>query len=216
MKKYPSVIYCNYNVLNKPIIAFDKLDGTQIVSEWTRKRGFSKFSTRREMINHRHHQWGEAVEIFLDKYADSLHNLFKSHKEYRELKNITVYCEYLGENSFSGRHNIDDDKDVILFDIWQHKKGWVEPRVFVNEFAEFGIPRVVYEGLLTNDFFRDVKNNIFGLREGVVAKGTQETKIVDERVWMVKLKTDDWFKKLRKVAGKETAEKEFAEVQIKL
>jgi hypothetical protein len=208
MKEYPTIEYWNHGIMNSPVIAFNKMDGSNIRCEWSKKRGFYKFGTRHNMIDKNSDFW-PAVILFLEKYDEPLNRLFRDHKDYRNIQSITTYSEYYGENSFAGMHKSDDIMQTILFDVWLHQKGWVEPRKFKDDFMKFGIPSVVYEGNLNHSFIQMVKNNEFdNLKEGVVAKGIQETKRVDKRVWMVKIKTNAWLDRLKNKFGEEALKEE--------
>jgi hypothetical protein len=43
MKTYPSI---SRDIVGQPIYAFDKLDGSNIRAEWSKKNGFHKFGSR--------------------------------------------------------------------------------------------------------------------------------------------------------------------------
>jgi len=201
MKEYHKIQYYNKGIMGSPIIAFDKLDGSNIRVEWSKKRAFYKYGTRTQMLDKTNTVFGPAIDIFKEKYFDKLHEFFSTVPSYRNCQTILAYFEYLGLNSFAGFHEETDKMDLILIDVWKHKKGWVEPRDFVKQFTEFGIPEVIYRGNLNQEFIQDVKNNIYNLKEGVVAKGIQDTKRVDRKVWMVKIKTSDWHKRLKEKCG---------------
>ena len=201
MKEYHKILYYNKGIMGAPVIAFDKLDGSNIRVEWSKKRAFYKYGTRTQMLDKTNEQFGKAVNIFEEKYFDKLHKFFLTEPTYRNHQSILAYFEYFGPNSFAGFHEETDKMDLLLLDVWQHKKGWVEPRDFIKQFSEFGIPDIIYRGNLNQEFIQNVKNNIYNLKEGVVAKGTQETKRVDRKVWMIKIKTTDWHRRLKEKCG---------------
>ena len=50
----------------------------------------------------------------------------------------------------------------------------------------------------------NVRNNIYGLNEGVVVKGITKTKRKDiYNIFMVKIKTNNWLQRLKGVHGEE-------------
>lgn len=153
------------------------------------------------MYDKTHLQLGNVVTVFERKYFDKLYNYFSTVRDYRTLQSIVVYLEYVGPNSFAGLHDPNDKMYLVLIDVWKHGKGWVEPKDFVKDFTEFGIPEVIYRGNLNQEFIQDIKNNIYNLKEGVVAKVTQQTKRVDKKVWMVKIKANQWYEKLKAKYG---------------
>jgi hypothetical protein len=149
------------------------------------------------MIKNKENPYVEAVNIFMDKYSLELDQIFNSEKIFRGVDTITVYGEFFGENSFAGQHNWEEEHDVVIFDMFLYKKDFLKPGDFIDLFSHLGIPKVVYRGLLTDEFIKDVELNAFGwLKEGVVLKGVNENK-----VWMAKLKTNAWLEKVRALYG---------------
>ena len=197
MKQYPRMDYFDKGIHGSYIYAFDKLDGSNIRCEWSRKRGWYKFGTRNVMIDERSEYFGDAVTIFLEKYGEELPKVFKRH--YTNIESFVVFCEYLGENSFAGYH-LDEPKDVILFDVNAYKKGFVNPRDFIRYFGHLHIPEIIYQGEYNSQLIADVRNNIWKLKEGVVCKGTLKTKGSDQ-VWMVKIKSNEWLERVRNKLG---------------
>jgi hypothetical protein len=197
MKSYPRMEYFDKGIHGSYIYAFDKLDGSNIRCEWSRKRGWYKFGTRNVMIDERSEYFGDAVTIFLEKYGDELPKVFKKH--YPNIESFVVFCEYSGENSFAGYH-IDEPKDVVLFDVNAYKKGFVNPRDFIRHFGHLHIPEIIYQGEYNSQLIADVRNNIWKLKEGVVCKGTFKTKGSDQ-VWMVKIKSNEWLERVRNKLG---------------
>lgn len=193
--------------------AFNKYDGSNIRLEWSKKRGWYKFGTKKMIIDENHEVFGNSIKIFLKKYADDLHSIFTKDKSYRNSQSIVVFCEYVGENSFAGFHNPTDEMDMVLFDVSPYKKGLISPKQFINDFGHLHIPELIYQGNLNNSFIQDVKENKFNLKEGVVCKGLRETK-GNPIVWMVKIKTQDWLDKIKNKFGEDTLKKELAGLDI--
>lgn len=181
-------------------IAFDKYDGTNLHWVWEPELGWYAFGTRRDRFdldvagiaefNTKHPGLEEAAPIFLDSLADPLLSVLSEHHFY-DSSEIIAFTEYLGSNSFAGKHKSDDPKQLVLFDI-QIAAGFLAPDVFIDHFASLPIARVVYEGKLTGKFTADVREGRFDVAEGVVCKGgkTGDT-------WMVKIKTNAYMDRLK-------------------
>lgn len=196
MKQYDSIEYYGSN-WGLPIIAFDKPDGSNLRFEYSKKRGFYKFGTRGMMIDESHETFGFAVTLFQEKYTLELDKIFRS-KDYRDILSFVCFAELVGTKSAFGQHEFGNDVfDIILFDVDRYKKGMVPPKTFVKDFGPLGIPRVVYEGNLNKELVARVKKNEFGLSEGVICKGVTQTKKGMDSLYYCKIKTDDWFERLR-------------------
>lgn len=191
MKEYPPIPGSS-RAPHEPCIAFDKLDGSNLRFEWHRKRGWNKFGTRTRLFDATDPIFGSAISIFLTKYASAIEQMLRHNKLLRNVTELICFAEFLGPNSFAGQHVATDSKDVVLFDINLHKKGFISPRDFVNEFGHLHIPRVVYEGNLNKSFIEDVRSNKFDLSEGVICKGESGHKL-----WMCKIKTLQYLEKIK-------------------
>jgi hypothetical protein len=177
MEKYNKIKYFD-NYIDLPIIAFDKIDGSNLRFEYSHKQGFYKFGTRKLMIDRNSKPFGFAIDLFLDKYNDSLTKIFES-KKYNKILSFVVYTELAGKKSSFGQHDFENDEfDITLIDIEQYKYGYVYPEIFIKDFEHTGIPKVIYEGKLTEDFIKKIKDNEFTLQEGVVCKGITQSKKV--------------------------------------
>lgn len=209
MKSYPTIDYWNKGIFGSHIFAFDKLDGSNIRAEWNRKHskqgkadGFTKFGTRKQIIDERHGTFGEAVELFFETYAYELNKLFREDKELKPIRRFTVFFEFYSENSFAGWHDPKDKKEICLFDIDQFQKGFMKPKDFLKKVGHLKIPEVVYEGNYNQSLIENVRNNIYNLDEGVVVKGVRLTKRKQgENIWMTKIKTIEWLNKVKNTLG---------------
>lgn len=199
MKSYPSILHWNEKRFGDYVYAFDKLDGSNIRFEWSKKRGWYKFGSRRTMIDENHEQLGEAVTIFQNKYADNLEEVFKDPR-FRNSRNFVVFAEYVGPNSFAGFHEPDDEMDLVLFDVSQFQKGIVPPKDFIEYFGHLHIPEIVFQGHFDQELVDNVRNNQYNLHEGVIVKGVRKTK-GNDITWMTKIKTNAWLERLKKEKG---------------
>jgi hypothetical protein len=196
MKTYNSIDYYGEH-WGIPIIAFDKLDGSNLRFEWSKKRGFYKSGSRNVMIDEKSDQFGNGVTIFREKYEEPLSRIFTT-KKYRDVLSFVCFAEFIGKKSAFGQHDFENDNfDVVLFDVDRYKKGYVPPKEFVDDFGELGIPRIIYTGNLNKEFIGRVKSNEFDLTEGVICKGKIQTKKGQDQLYYCKAKTDDWFRRLR-------------------
>ncbi len=209
MKAYPKILHWTNSPLGLPCIAFDKLDGSNIRFEYSRKRGWYKFGTRKMMIDDQHEDFGDAIALFENKYQESLSRIFRDKKIFRGVKTFIAFVEYYGKNSFAGWHDSDDEMDVVLFDIWVLKKGFIPPRELIKTFGDtLELPSVVYEGNFNKDFIRRVSEGIYNLKEGIVAKGVLEKAHPGRNVWMTKVKTQEWLLKVKSKYGEECLQEE--------
>lgn len=195
MKEYPSIISYKEAPKSVPCIAFDKLDGSNLRFEWQKKQGWFKFGTRHRLFNETDEVFGPAISIFHQKYGQKLYDVIR--KEYGWVEKIVAFCEFFGPSSFAGWHDIDERKDLVLFDIFIHKKGLIPPRQFIKIFKDFETPKIIYDGNINSDLINGVKEGSYPVTfEGVVCKGTLKTK-KSEELWMCKIKTNAWLARLK-------------------
>lgn len=186
-------------------VAFYKYDGSNIRCEWSKKKGWYKFGSRTVLID-RTAPLGDSIDIFLRTYGEALEKIFIDNKRFREAQNITVFCEYFGDNSFAGQHDPDDEKYVILLDVSIHKKGIMSPIDFLRTFYMVDTPPVIYTGNFSNEFIQGVKDGKYPVNEGVVAKGLLSKRKDGHNLWMAKCKTRSWMERL-KTKAEESPEK---------
>ena len=209
MKQYDHIEYYGKRLVGEVIYAFDKLDGSNLRFEFSRKRGWYKFGTRKCMIDEKNTEYGMAIPFFLNKYGDGLVDVFTKNKDYRNIKNFIVFCEWFGPNSFAGHHTDPIDKmNLVLIEVNPITKGFVDPKRFIDDFGHMEIPKLIYHGNLNHEFIQSVKRNDYGLMEGVVCKAKDSGKA--HQIWMVKIKTDAWLDRLKNTFGEQKLKDELS------
>lgn len=187
MKSYhsiPNII--NYDV---PVIAFNKFDGSNIRAEISTKKGFYKFGSRNNMLPSENNILNESIELIQHKYEEPLIKIFEKKK----YLSCICYFEFYGENSTFGQH-INEEHMITMFDIDVYKKGFILPSIFINEYSHLDIPKIIFNGYLTENVVNDIKNNN-NLDEGVVCKSDVLDKF--RKPIMFKIKTHNWLSKLK-------------------
>lgn len=189
MLQYPSIPGSSKSPLGEQCIAFNKYDGSNLRWEWSPKKGWNKFGTRRQMFDESTPMFNQAIPLFMDTMADEI--VYRTKQIVQRPERITAFTEFLGPNSFAGSHEEDDVKELRLFDIFLFKTGFVSAEQFVQVYGSMPqSAEVIYEGALNKQFILDVKSGKYNVFEGVVAKGRNAD-------FMVKIKTDAYFAKLR-------------------
>lgn len=181
-------------------VAFEKYDGTNLHWVWERELGWYAFGTRRNRFDlddrgiadfHAAHPGlPDAADLFRNEWAEPLEELFTTNPDYAA-DEITVFTEYVGQESFAGQHKPGDPKQLVLFDV-EMPQGFVPPETFIRDFEKWNIARVIYEGRLTGKFIHDVREGRYDVKEGVVCKGLEE-----DQIWMVKIKTIEYMNRLK-------------------
>lgn len=191
MKQCPSIP----NQINKSqdFYCFDKLDGSNIRAEWSRKNGFYKFGTRKRMLDDSDDQFPDVPSLILEKFGEDLERISRKNNF-----NRTVYFfEYYGPNSFAGFHCEDDIKTLSLIDLSIYKKVLLLPKEFLNKFGNLDIAKLLYHGKVGSEFItlvRDRKLNGMTF-EGVVCKAFNRKK--PGLPSMFKIKSQAWYDKLK-------------------
>jgi len=204
MKHYPSITHYDNSFLGISMIAFDKLDGSNLRFEWDKKKGWNKFGTRRTMLNKEDSLY-IGVDLFLSKYSEGLEKIFVDDKDFRGVKEFTVFCELHGPGSSFGQHDF-VDMDVVLIDVNPLKKGFLPPREFIKKFHGLGTPEVLFDGILTEDEVLKIQSSKI-IKEGAVCKWMN-----NKHIQMCKIKTDKWLDTLKSKYGQEALDEEFGKI----
>lgn len=192
MKDYPSIPRIT-SKLELPMFAFDKLDGSNIRIEWTSKRGWYKFGTRTRLLNTADPVFGSVPTLLEDTIGHELEKALKMARYDRAM----CFFEFHGPSSFAGVHNLNEQHRLTLIDVAPYNKGILEPDLFLDQFGHLDIPRVLYNGVIDENFIDSVWNSTLqGMTfEGVVCKSKNNKKT--KMPIMCKLKSKAWLDKLR-------------------
>lgn len=195
MLAYPSIPKkIPVDLLGRLFYVFGKLDGSQIRADWSVKRGFYKFGTRKAMIGSEAHIFLEA-EGLIRRHESAIGAILRSRKWAR----ATLFFEFHGPSSFAGEH-LAEPHTVTLFDV-AGPKGIVHPGDFIRTFP-LAMPTapLLHYGLVDEEFFATVRaGTLAGMPpEGVVCKGPPTTSGHPE---MFKVKTDAWIARVQAKYG---------------
>ncbi|MFA6594595.1 MAG: RNA ligase family protein, partial [Candidatus Buchananbacteria bacterium] len=163
MIEYPSIINSSKSPKDN-MIAFEKIDGSNIRVKWTAKKGFCLFGSRTQLIDETHPHLGGVIKVF-NKISEPLHEYFsKEYKRSTKVDEVIVFGEYYGPNSFAGLHY--DPVEEMMFSafdvmlIYKSRGSFLLPQDFIKYISPLvPTPKVVYEGNLTDQFVLDVRNN---------------------------------------------------------
>src|ERR1035437_3080960 len=193
MKQYPEIASSlGQSFREFPAYVFDKLDGSNLRFEWSRRQGWNKFGTRSRLFDESDEVFGKAIPLFHTVLADDLERIARKER----WDNITAYAEFWGENSFAGLHSSDDEKQLTLFDVNVYKKGFLGPKEFLHLFQDLPIPAFLGKVNWTRHYVSLIRQGeIEGITfEGVVGKGGEGHKII-----MAKAKTQAWVDKVKAI-----------------
>jgi hypothetical protein len=210
MIEYPE-ISCSSKAPRKPCIAFEKNDGSNIRVKYTQKRGFDLFGSRTQLFDRSHPFLGEAIDIFKRDFDGPLTAMVKDN--WPNEREVVVFLEFLGDQSFAGVHVPGDPKRLVLFDIMVgHKfRKFLLPQEFDklagNTLYQHLTAKIIYRGNLTDQFIKDVREGKYSVKEGVVCKGLERSGAYCGNIWMCKIKTNEYFRRIREKYGEEGVKK---------
>ena len=196
MLQYPSILGASKAPIGKPCIAFVKYDGSNLRWEWSPKKGWNKFGTRRQLFDASTPLFNQAIPLFMNGMGDEI--VYRTKQIVKNPERITAFTEFLGPSSFAGNHVTDEEKELRLFDVFLFKKAFVTPKQFVEVYGTMPqAAEVLYEGNLNRQLILDVREGKYNVSEGIIAKGSD---------FMVKIKTKEWYVKLFDKFGEIEAE----------
>lgn len=194
MKSYPSID--RTPLYGTHIYAFDKLDGSNIRAEWSRKNGFWKFGRRNGLLDHSCPVLLAAPDLIRETHEDALGRIFT---EQRWQKTV-VFFEFWGTRSFAGNHE-DEPHQVTLLDVAADKKGILAPRDYLKVFEDkVPMASLLYQGTFNRTLEEEVRSGALpGMTfEGIVCKGSH---VSPGLPLMFKVKNQAWLDRLRTLCG---------------
>lgn len=193
MKSYPSIE--KKFAKKEKYYFFDKLDGSNIRAEWSAKKGFYKFGTRKRLLEENEPLLGEAVLLIKEKEDE-----FALFAKKEKIERFVAFFEFFGENSFAGSHE-DELHKIVLIDVDVYKKGFIPPKEFIDIFKKYKIeiPKILHIGKANSDFLDSVcTGKLDGMTfEGVIGKRMKGKTTHD----YFKIKNREWLDKLKEKCG---------------
>jgi len=211
MKHYDSFENIRFDqmLMGEEVWAFNKLDGQNFCARYSPKlKTFNMYGSKTQNVDETSEQFGSAVKYFKEFMHDPIRDIIiKNSKKgdvFNSVEEITVFCEWYGENSFSGFHVEGDELRLSLIDIFLKKRGYIEPKPYYNLFnGVVELPELIYKGKLTAEFIYSIQNNDWTdpncqyptVKEGVVCK--RSTLMRGQRMPKCKIKTNWWLTELK-------------------
>lgn len=193
MKTYPTITGQRIIGL-KDAYVFDKIDGSNIRVEWSKKRGFYKFGSRHRLISPDEKPLGELYEVFDRNVKGPLNTRLVELNEER----VVCFFEFYGPGSAFGFH-VDEPHELALIDVSRYKHGIVSPQEFVEMFAGVHVPkaRLLHMGDVDDGLIANVQDGTLPYMgpEGVVIKAGFDRKLGHPVMFKVKRRT--WYERLR-------------------
>ena len=200
MKTYPSIpssVGASFREFKAHV--WDKLDGSNLRMEWSRKQGFHKYGTRTRLFDESDLVFGPSISLFEDTLAAPCSDICRGFRA----DTVTIFCEFWGANSFAGNHE-DEDKQLSIIDVAVYKRGWVSPKEFRKLFGHLSTPKYLGQVNWTRQYVQDVRDGkIEGVTlEGVVGKSQSKT---HDRI-TAKAKSQAWVDKVKASYSPEEAQ----------
>lgn len=198
MKDYPSIPR-TFTALQS-VYVFDKLDGSNLRCEWSKKQGWYKFGKRTGLLDHTNPLLLPAPQVFRETIADDVEKVLRDQR----VQSAVLFCEWWGPLSFAGNHEPGDAMRMTPIDVALDKKGILGPRDFLKLFGHLPIATYLGQFNWSYEFLERVKRNeLPGVTfEGVVGKVGERHKLI-----MRKAKTQQWIDKVRAKYNEAAAER---------
>jgi hypothetical protein len=213
MKHYDTFENIKYDgtLLGEEVWAFNKLDGQNFCAKFSPKqKSFTAFGSKTQSVDESSLQFGDTVRYFKENMSDTLTDIILSNSKkggiFTGVQEITVFCEWYGDNSFSGFHVDGDMMHLAVIDVNLYKKGYIEPKPYYKMFSGFDnieLPELIYQGKLTQEFIKSIQENDWTkdgclyptVKEGVVVK--RSTLMKGQHRPQAKIKTKWWLNELK-------------------
>ena len=191
MKSYPSIPRSSpKNCREFEAHVFDKIDGSNLRFEWSKKRGWYKSGTRKRLFDESDPVFGQTIAGFQAALADPIEEVAQQQGWER----VIAFCEGAGEHSFAGKHKQGEQMFVHLIDVAPYKRGILPTDEFLDLFHHIQW-RPMFLGIheWNADFITRIRE---GRLVGVTFEGVVGKAEIDKKIIMEKAKTHAWIDKV--------------------
>lgn len=203
MKDYPSIPRSTGQSHEEfDAYVFDKLDGSNLRWEWSKKQGWYKFGTRTRLFDVTDPVFGCSIAVFRDRFSEALERAARENRWER----LIAYTEFFGPSSFAGLHVDGEEKQLALIDLAPHKIGILGPREYLKIVEQAKVPHADYLGQQrwTRGFVERVRHGLVQCTfEGVVGKSRPGK----HELILAKAKTSAWITKVLLHHGEEAGKR---------
>ena len=189
MKHYPSIRQSRKSF---KAYVFDKLDGSNLRFSWDIRQGWYEYATRTRPLPTNHKLYKIGYEYFANVYADSIVTIATQ----KGWKRLDAFCEFYGDNSFAGRHDLSEQQKVTLIDLAPNTRGFLKPEEFLDLFSALPLPAYLGQVEWNEEYAKAVRK---GLIEGITCEGVVAKSATKQR--MAKAKTQAWIDRVMKEFG---------------
>ena len=116
MKEYHKILYYTKGIMEAPVIAFNKLDGSNIRAEYSKKKGFHKFGTRRRLLDPDEKPFGKAIPLIM-RLEDQVSDILKKQR----IDRATLFFEFYGDTITPSDDNISNLLRALEF-LWSSQQ----------------------------------------------------------------------------------------------
>ena len=190
MKSYPSIPRSTGQSFHEfDAFVFDKIDGSNLRWEWSKKSGWYKFGTRTRLFDLTDPVFGPAIDVFHSTLSEGLEKAARDERWDR----MICFTEFWGSKSFAGTHAPNDPKNLTLFDVAPYKRGILGPKEFCKLFGHLPTAALLGTFRWTRGFVEQVRR---GEIEGVTDEGVVGKAGEGHDLTMAKAKTQIWVDKV--------------------
>lgn len=197
--EYPSI--SSEIVWGGPYYMWDKLDGINLRTEWSKKRGFYKLGARHTHLDDRYREEAtQLIEFQRPGLVEGFRRLRWDH--------AICFFEFYSEHSLAGYIPPNETKMIGLLDVTGPSEEFLDTRDFHKIFYErVQTAKLLMKGNFNQEVYRAVKDGTFPDmgQEGMLVKGPPTKK--DALPTMFKCKRDSWFASVRKQFGEKAEER---------
>lgn len=201
MRQYPPIPYSGGQRFREfQAYVFDKVDGSNLRAEWTRKRGWHKFGTRERLFDESDEEFRQAIPAFRHALADGVEKVARDER----WDHVVCFFEFWGKASFAGQHLPGDFKYATLFDVALRKTGLLGPKEFLKLFGHLPVPKFLGRMNWTRGFVERVRT---GQVQGITFEGVVGKAVEDRELIMAKAKTQAWIDRVMERYGADRGRK---------